>query len=196
MNKYKIADTVLTILVVVIVIAVVAAAVVFTVQWMSSHEEPDDRAYESVRIYEPEIVATPVTVNSERTMAVYFKALVPFSGIEIVCSASDNGSLDVAVYNFVTDYATTVSEKSIKTVSFKNYKNTSKLAVGLGTLPAGEYLVVLSSKTNAAVSCAYYQSETAGNSVVVYENEGLLLNCVPYMSVIFDAVSPEGAYFG
>lgn len=196
MNKYRVADTVLTILVVVIAIAAVAAAVVFTVHWVASHEEPENRTYENVRIYEQELVAMSETINSDRTIAVYFNALQPFSGVDIVCTASENCSLNVAVYNFDTDYRTTVSGKKINSASYSNYKNTSKLALGLGTLPAGEYLVVLSSKTNAVISCAYYQSETAGNSVVVYENEGLLLNCVPYMSVIFDAPSPDGSYFG
>ena len=51
MNKYRVADTVLTILVVVIAIAAVVAAVVFTVHWVASHEEPENRTYENVRIY-------------------------------------------------------------------------------------------------------------------------------------------------
>ena len=84
MNKYRVADTVLTILVVVIAIAAVAAAVVFTVHWVASHEEPENRTYENVRIYEQELVAMSETINSDRTIAVYFNALQPFSGVDIV----------------------------------------------------------------------------------------------------------------
>ena len=52
MNKYKVADTVLTILVIVIAIAAVVAAVVFTFRWVASHKEPEGRVYKSVKIYE------------------------------------------------------------------------------------------------------------------------------------------------
>ena len=65
MNKYKVADTVLTILVVVIAIAAVAAAAVFTVRWLAAHQEPEGRIYKSVKIYEQELVATPKAVDRD-----------------------------------------------------------------------------------------------------------------------------------
>lgn len=196
MNKYKVADTVLTILVIVIAIAAVVAAVVFTFRWVASHKEPEGRVYKSVKIYEQELVATPKAVDGENVIGVYFKALDSFSGIDITCNAYEESSIDIHIYNFVTDYATTLLGESIETASFSDYADGAKLAVGFGTLPAGEYLVVLTSKTNALISCGDYQSKEADNSVVVYENGDLLLNCVPYMSVIFDAEAEDGVYFG
>jgi hypothetical protein len=196
MNKYKVADTVLTILVVVIAIAAVVAAAVFTVRWLAAHQEPEGRVYKSVKIYEQELVATPKAVDRDNVIGVYFKALESFSGIDITCSASENSSIDIYLYNFVTDYSTTLLGEVIESASFNDYSDGAKLAVGYGTLPAGEYLVVFSSKTNALMSCGDYQSKEADNSVVVYENGNLLLNCVPYMSVIFDAESEDGTYFG
>ena len=196
MNKYKVADTVLTILVIVVVLAIVVAAAVFTVRWVSSHKEPEGRVYKRVRIYEQELIASPMTVDKDSVYAVYFNALLPFSGIEIACSASEDSSLDISVYNFVTDYLTSLSGEVIDSVSFSDYADGVKLAVGLGTLPAGEYLVVFTSDTNSVISCGDYQSAEADNSVVIYENGNLLLNSVPYMSVIFDEESPDGKYFG
>ena len=196
MNKYKVADTVLTILVIVIAIAAVVAAVVFTVRWLSSHQEPEGRAYKSVRIYEQELVASSKAVDNDTVIGIYFKALLPFSGIDITCSSSEDSSVDIEIYNFVTDYATTLLGETVETASFSDYADGARLAVGHGTLPAGEYLVVFTSKTNSLLSCGDYQSKEADNSVVVYENGNLLLNCVPYMSVIFDAEAEDGAYFG
>ena len=79
MNKYKVADTVLTILVIVVVLAIVVAAAVFSVRWVSSHKEPEGRVYKSVRIYEQELIASPMTVDKDSVYAVYFNALLPFS---------------------------------------------------------------------------------------------------------------------
>ena len=196
MNKYKVADTVVTMLVILIAAAAVIAGIVFTVQWMTSHKEPEGRAYEGVRIYEQEQVPFREAVNSKRTLAVYFNALQPFSGIDIECSASEKNTLKITLYAFDTDYAASVSGEKLAEVLFSDYAGGARLAVSFGTQPEGEYLAVFSSEKKAEINCAYYQSATADNSVVVYENGGLLLNCVPYMSVIFDKKAEDGRYFG
>jgi hypothetical protein len=196
MNKYKVADTVLTILVFLIAAALLTAGIVFTVKWLSSHEEPENRAYESVKIYEPDQIPSIVAVNKERTLAVYFNALQPFSGMDVICRSGDQSRLEISLYEFDTDYLTTLSGKKISDVVFSDYGDGSSLAVSFGTLGAGEYLAVFSSDRTAEINCSYYQSQTADNSVVVYDNGELLLNCVPYMSVIFDKTSENGYYFG
>lgn len=196
MNKYKVADTVLTILVIVFAFAAVVVAAVFTIRWLSEREEPERGEYVNVNIYEQELVPVFTTVNRENTYAVYFNALTSFSGIDTVFAASENSSLTISIYSFVTDYATSVAGEKLVSVDFSDYADATRLAFGFGSLPAGEYLVVFSSSSNAVMYCGYYQSAEAGNSVVVYENDRLLLNCVPYMSVIFDKSSENDAYFG
>ena len=196
MNKYKVADTVLTILVIVIAAAAVIAGIVFTVRWLSDHKEPEDRAYNGVKIYEEDQIPTKLTVNRERTVAVYFNALQPFSGLDIVCSADEKSTLEISLYAFDTDYAATLSGKKLADVKFTDYQNGAALAVSFGTLDRGEYLAVFSSEKTAQINCSYYQSKEADNSVVVYDNGDLLLNCVPYMSVIFDKIAENGNYFG
>ncbi len=196
MNKYKVADTVLTILVFLIAAAAVTAGIVFTVNWALSHKEPEDRAYSGVKIYEEDQIPTKLTVNRERTVAVYFDALLPFSGMDIICSADEKSALEISIYAFDTDYLTTLSGKKLADVKFSDYKNGAALAVSFGTLDKGEYLAVFSSDRTAQINCSYYQSKEADNSVIVYDNGELLLNCVPYMSVIFDQTSENGNYFG
>ena len=184
MNKYKVADTVLTIFVILIAAAAVIAGIVFTVQWLSSHKEPEDRAYEGVKIYEEDQIPTKLTLNRDRTVAVYF------------CSTDGKSDIEISLYAFDTDYPTTLSGKKLANVKFSDYKNGAALAVSFGTLDEGEYLAVFSSDKTAQINCSYYQSKEADNSVVVYDNGELLLNCVPYMSVIFDQTSENGNYFG
>lgn len=196
MNKYKVADTVLTIFVILIAAAAVIAGIVFTVQWLSSHKEPEDRAYEGVKIYEEDQIPTKLTLNRDRTVAVYFDALLPFSGMDIICSTDGKSDIEISLYAFDTDYPTTLSGKKLANVKFSDYKNGAALAVSFGTLDEGEYLAVFSSDKTAQINCSYYQSKEADNSVVVYDNGELLLNCVPYMSIIFDKIAENGGYFG
>ncbi|MBQ6052627.1 MAG: hypothetical protein IJL30_04980 [Clostridia bacterium] len=196
MNKYKVADTVLTMLVILIAAAAVIAGIVFTVQWLSSHEEPEDREYKSVKIYGEDQIPSKFTVNKERTLAVYFNALAPFSGMDVICAGAEKNRLEITLYAFDADYATTVAGKKLADVRFTDFEDGASLAVSFGTVPAGEYLAVFSSDRSAEIYCSYYQSETADNSVVVYDNGDLLLNCVPYMSVIFDRTAENGKYFG
>ena len=196
MNKYKVADTVVTMLVILIVAAAVIAGIVFTVQWLSNHEEPEGREYKSVKIYEEDQIPSKLTVKKDRTVAVYFNALVPFSGMDVICSGPEKNRLEITLYSFDTDYATTVAGKKLSDVKFTDFEDGASLAVSFGTMPEGQYLAVFSSDRTAEIYCSYYQSETADNSVVVYDNGDLLLNCVPYMSVIFDRTAENGSYFG
>lgn len=91
---------------------------------------------------------TPISLDTpESTLGGQFFATTSFSFIETACPSWDNnvGNLTLSIYNWNTDYATTVAGKAIKSQEFVDYKDNQWLQLSFETpLPAGEYLWVLS----------------------------------------------------
>jgi len=76
-----------------------------------------------------------------------FFATTSFNYIETGCpSSSDNiGNLTLSIYNWKTDYETTVSGTAIKSKEFVDFKDNEFIRLTFDSpMPAGEYLWVLS----------------------------------------------------
>jgi len=153
--------------------------------------------------YEGDLTSAPIfidggqtvkmTVDSDNTFAVYFYALIPFSGMEIKCAAGSDVKLSLYAYD--TDYSTSVANEPIFSMKYSDTESDSWLASFFGSVDAGEYLAVISSDKSAELFISDEQSALTNGHAVVFINGELDLYNVPYLKVIFDGQTANGEYF-
>lgn len=148
----------------------------------------------SVKFYEEELIPSTTYFSQNESAAVEFEAAGDFSGIEIVVAkASDSDTLTVALYEYDTDYETTVkSGKKIEHATFRNYNNRDSLLLSFGTVPEGKYLITLSTKSSAGICIGTFETEPTAGNVVFYLNGEIYRDGAFYISVIFNGESSVG----
>jgi len=85
-------------------------------------------------------------IDADMTFGGQFFATTSVNYIEVFCPSWGNnvGSLTLSLYNWKTDYATTIAGTVIKTQEYVDYADNTWLQILFATpIPAGEYLWVL-----------------------------------------------------
>lgn len=113
---------------------------------------------------------SPIALNGDVAAAQKFTATDPFYAIAVACPnwGSPSSSLTISLYQWQTDYTTTVAATPLETKVYANYQDNQNLQLARdGKFSAGTYLWVL---TNP--------SGTAG----VWKKEGEVSNAVSFMN--------------
>lgn len=147
--------------------------------------------------YEEEVIPSTTYLEYGEVAAVEFYAAYDFSGIEILAAkVSDDDTLTVAVYEFDTDYETTLKNgKKIKSATFRNYSNRDTLLMSFKTVTKGRYLLTFSTKSNAGICLAAYPSELAKDEVCFYLNGVEFTDGAFYAGVVFNGDRLDKNYF-
>ena len=94
-----------------------------------------------------------ISLSTSFTAAQKFSATEPFYAIQVVCPnwASTNSSLTLSLYQWKSDYNSTVSSPAISSVPFVNYNDNQNLSISNeNKFPAGDYLWALSNPSGSA----------------------------------------------
>ncbi len=147
--------------------------------------------------YETEVIPSTTYLAVGEVAAVEFYAAEDFSGIEVLAAkVSDEDTLTVTVYQFNTDYETTVkSGKVIEKATFRGYENRDSLMMSFKTAPKGKYLLTFTTKSSAGICLAAYPSELAEGEVKFYLNGSEYTDGAFYAGVIFNGDRLNKNYF-
>ena len=94
-----------------------------------------------------------ISLSTSFTAAQKFSATEPFYAIQVACPnwASTNSSLTLSLYQWKSDYNSTVSSPAISSVPFVNYNDNQNLSISNeNKFPAGDYLWALSNPSGSA----------------------------------------------
>lgn len=114
---------------------------------------PGDIYGERVKNYNDQDSQLPVSLSAGVTAAQKFSAAEPFYAIQVSCPnwASTNSSLTLSLYQWKTDYNTTIAGNALGTVPYINYKDNQSLEIiNENKFPSGDYLWVLSNPLGTA----------------------------------------------
>ncbi len=120
----------------------------------------------------PVVMAYPEVLDNSYpgdTAGMKFTAASSFSGIDATCPSWNNniGDLTLSLYTWNTDYATSVAQTPLASQTFVDFNDNAFLNLEFDSLPAGDYVWVLTNPREV-VGVWKYQDETLG--VVSYFN--------------------------
>jgi len=147
--------------------------------------------------YEKEIIPSTTYIAYGETAAVEFYAAEDFSGIEVLAAkVSDDDTLTVTVYEFNTDYETTLKNgKKVESATFRDYDSRDTLIMSFKTAAKGRYLLTFTTKSNAGIGVASYPSQYADGEVKFYLNGAEYSDGAFYAGVIFNGDRLDKNYF-
>lgn len=147
--------------------------------------------------YETEVIPSTTYLSYGEVAAVEFYAAEAFSGIELLAAkVSDRDTLTVTVYEFNTDYETTIKNgKKIESATFREYSNRDTLLMSFKSAPKGKYLLTISTKSDAGICLAAYPSELAKGEVRFYLNGVEYTDGAFYAGVVFNGDRLDKNYF-
>ena len=132
--------------------------------------------------------STYIEVTDSNVGAQYFKTEAPFTGFSVCCpSLGDNvGAITLSIYEWDTDYKTTLKGKPFAEGTFKDFKDNTWLSVNFFTRPAGEYMIVGSNGTGGVGMWIFTDGDP---STITYKNGEVVKNF--YMQTrLFEVVDP------
>lgn len=113
---------------------------------------------------------SPIALNGDVAAAQKFTATNPFYAIAVACPnwGSTSSSLTMSVYQWQTDYATTVATTPLETKQYTNYQDNQNLQLARDAkFTPGTYLWVL---TNPSGTAGVWKKEGEINDVVSFMN--------------------------
>lgn len=151
----------------------------------------------SMNFYETEVIPATTYLDRGEVAAIEFTAAEEFSGIEVLAAkVSDDDTLTVTLYEFKTDYATTLKDgKKIESATFRDYESRDMLLLSFKTVNAGKYLLTFSTKSSAGICIAAYPSEQAKGTVTFYLNGTEYTDGAFYAAVLFNGNRLDMNYF-
>ena len=157
----------------------------------------DADTFFSINFYENEVIPATTYLERGEIAAVEFTAAEEFSGIEVLAAkVSEDDTLTVTLYEFETDYATTLKNgKKVESATFRDYESRDTLLLSFKTVSAGKYLLTFSTKSSAGICVAAYPSEQAKNNAVFYLNGTEYTDGAFYAAVIFNGNRLNMNYF-
>ena len=138
---------------------------------------PGDVFGEAVKNYNDQDTQVALSLTSKVTVAQKFSAFDPFYAIQVSCPNwnSANSSLTLSLYQWNTDYKSTISAGAIRTVTFNNYKDNQNLdIINEHKFPNGDYLWVLSNPSGTA---GIWKKSGSKNGITNYYNDEIVAGC-------------------
>ena len=114
---------------------------------------PGDVFGEKVKNYNDQDIQVPVSLTTGLSAAQKFSAAEPFYAILVPCPnwGSTNSNLTLSLYQWKSDYNTTIAGNALVTVPYINYKDNQNLEIlNESKFPSGDYLWVLSNPFGTA----------------------------------------------
>lgn len=127
---------------------------------------PGDFFGDKTLLHNDEGAQSPIALNGNATAAQKFTASTSFFAAAIPCPnwGTTNSSLTLSLYQWQTNYATTIASAPLKKVDYINFSDNQNLQVANDDkFPAGDYLWVLS---NPAGNAGVWKKEGAINNVI------------------------------
>ena len=114
----------------------------------------------------------------------------------MAAKVADDDTLTVTLYEFNTDYATTLkSGKKVESATFRDYESRDTLLLSFRSVNAGKYLLTFSTKNSAGICVAAYPSAEADGNVKFYLNGEDYTSGAYYSAVIFNGIRLDKDYF-
>ncbi len=157
----------------------------------------DSERFFAMNFYETEVIPATTYLQRGEVAAIEFYAADPFSGIEVLAAkVSDDDTLTVTLYEFDTDYQTTLKNgKKVESATFRDYESRDTLLLSFKTADSGKYLLTFSTKNNAGICVAAYPSEQAKDNVKFYLYGEEYTVGAFYSAVLFNGNRLDKNYF-
>lgn len=136
-----------------------------------------------------------IAIQLRSSIAIQFCAAAPFNGIDLLCPSWGDaiGTLDFNVCAWKGNYIDTVESKPLAAFSHKNYEDNALLESTFDELPAGEYLLYITSpEPSEGVGIWAMEYEKGPN--IVWENDFGKINCSAKLFNVHYTKTPEIDY--
>lgn len=117
--------------------------------------------------------SSPIPIAQGQTAGMQFIATTPFNSVQLssVGWNTNTGNMTISLYNWNTDYKTSVSGTPIKRISFTNILDNQMLVINPDTyLPPGEYVWEVTNAYNPNGQTGFWSANTLSSHLRVYVN--------------------------
>lgn len=181
--------------IIILVMLLAAAAILGLLVWgiaaLARKNEAVSAEKTPFSLHSEEVIPSSVTVDKNNVYALYFNAAKPFSGIEIYGAATtaNKPAITITLYNYTQDYPTSVSSKPVISEKFSGYADRAWLFFSCESIPAGEYIITVTSDTSGGIYYSGTESEAASGHTLYFYNGSLWSGGAFYCNILFDSDS-------
>ncbi|NIM35005.1 MAG: RagB/SusD family nutrient uptake outer membrane protein, partial [Hydrotalea flava] len=125
----------------------------------------------STNLYNPSSGHSPLHIDAGTSVAVQFSANQPFNYVGATCPGygTNTGGLTFTLYNWDTDFSTTIAGIPIGSIDFTNFADNSTLIYTSSTiLPVGNYLLLIHNPVNNVG--VWQHPDSGGTGVNIFVN--------------------------
>ena len=127
--------------------------------------------------------SAPAASVSGEPVAVALSPDSPFGGIELRLEITgDSPKITISIYEATVDYQTTLSQKPVRKESVDRLSE--RILWQFRTLPAGDYLIVVSQMEDAALKKAVVPSDEANGKILHYCNGEIRTDGTPEITLL------------